>query len=121
LDHPNIGVVHDIGETSTGRLFIIMGYYDGETLQRRNQRQGLSVDEAVGIAEQIAGALAAAHQKGIVHRDVKPSNILVTKEGTVKLLDFGSAKLADSRLARPTDPASPPSDAAVRGTIPYMS
>ena len=112
LDHPNIGVVHDIGEAAAGRLFIVMAYYEGETLERRNQRGGLSIQDALALTRQIAGALAAAHQNGIVHRDVKPSNILITRDGAAKLLDFGIAMLAGSTLAR---------DGAVVGTVAYMS
>jgi eukaryotic-like serine/threonine-protein kinase len=112
LDHPNIGVVHDIGETAAGRLFIVMAYYEGETLERRNQRGGLSIQDALALTRQIAGALAAAHQNGIVHRDVKPSNILITRDGTAKLLDFGIAMLAGSK---------PPKDGTVVGTVAYMS
>jgi eukaryotic-like serine/threonine-protein kinase len=112
LDHPNIGVVHDIGEAAAGRLFIVMAYYEGETLERRNQRGGLSIQDALALTRQIAGALAAAHQNGIVHRDVKPSNILITRDGAAKLLDFGIAMLAGSTPAR---------DGAVVGTVAYMS
>jgi serine/threonine protein kinase/Tfp pilus assembly protein PilF len=112
LDHPNIGVVHDIGETSAGRLFIVMAYYEGETLERKSERGGLSVEEALDVAGQIANALTAAHRKKIIHRDVKPSNILLTRDGTAKLLDFGIAKLADSQAA--TEGATP-------GTLAYMS
>jgi serine/threonine protein kinase/tetratricopeptide (TPR) repeat protein len=112
LDHPNIGVVHDIGETATGRLFIVMGYYDGETLERKNRRGRPSIEETLDLTTQIARALAAAHQKGIVHRDVKPSNILIARDGTAKLVDFGIAMLAGSKPAR---------NGAVAGTPAYMS
>ena len=112
LEHPSIGVVHDLCETAAGRLFIVMGYYEGETLERRNQRGGLSIHDALALTRQIASALAAAHQKGIVHRDVKPSNILIARDGTAKLLDFGIALLAESTPAR---------DGAVVGTVAYMS
>ena len=112
LDHPNIGVVHDIGQTAAGRLFIVMGYYDGETLEQRNRSGRLSIQEALALTKQIASALAAAHQKGIVHRDVKPSNILIARDGTAKLLDFGIAILAGSTSA---------GESAVAGTVAYMS
>ena len=112
LDHPNIGIVHDVGETTTGRLFIVMGFYEGETLERKNQRGRLPIGEALELTKQIASALAAAHQKGIVHRDVKPSNVFVARDGTAKLLDFGIATLAGSESAR---------DGGVVGTLAYMS
>ena len=112
LDHPNIGVVHDIGETSAGRVFIVMGYYEGETLSSKKERGEVSVREALDVVKQVANALSSAHQKGIIHRDVKPANILVTSEGTAKLLDFGIAKAA---AAKPTREGGAP------GTVAYMS
>jgi serine/threonine protein kinase/tetratricopeptide (TPR) repeat protein len=112
LDHPNIAVVHEIGETEAGRLFIVMAYYEGETLERKNKSGGLSMPEVLDVAQQIGSALAAAHGRGIIHRDVKPSNILITKDGTAKLLDFGIAKLAHSKET---------GKAAALGTLAYMS
>lgn len=112
LDHPNIGVVHDIGETRAGRVFIVMGYYEGETLGSKKERGEVSVREALDVVKQVATALSAAHQKGIIHRDVKPANILVTSEGTAKLLDFGIAQAPD---AKPTKERGAP------GTVAYMS
>jgi serine/threonine-protein kinase len=112
LDHPNIGVVHDIGRTGEGHLFIVMAYYEGETLELKNERCTTSVREAVDVVAQIASALVAAHQKGIIHRDIKPSNILVTTGGTAKLLDFGIAKLTDSNVTE---------ESVAAGTIAYMS
>jgi eukaryotic-like serine/threonine-protein kinase len=112
LDHPNIAVVHDIAETDGGRLFIVMAYYKGETLALKNEHASLSSADALDVVTQIADALSAAHQKGIIHRDVKPSNVLVTPEGIAKLLDFGIATVAEANVAR---------EAAIPGTVAYMS
>jgi serine/threonine protein kinase len=103
LDHPNIATVHEIGETDAGRHYIAMAYYDGETLKEKLTREGaLPVDEAVGYAIQIAEGLQRAHAAGIVHRDVKPANVIVTGRGTVKLVDFGLAQMVErSRLTNP--------------------
>ncbi len=101
LDHPNICNIHEIDETNEGRIFIAMACYEGEVLQSLIERRELGLAGAVGIAGQIAKGLEKAHEKGIVHRDVKPANILVTNDGLAKILDFGLAKLAtQSRLTR---------------------
>jgi serine/threonine-protein kinase len=112
LDHPNICTVHEIGETDDGRLFIVMPLYEGETLNLRIARGALAPAEAVQVAVQVARALANVHARGIIHRDVKPSNVMITAGGVVKLLDFGIAKLAGVSL---TGAAAPP------GTMSYMS
>jgi eukaryotic-like serine/threonine-protein kinase len=112
LDHPNVCTVHEIGETDDGRPFIAMALYGGETLKDRLDRGTLREEEAVDIAVQIARGLAAAHAHGIVHRDVKPGNVMLTTGGTVKLLDFGLARLADSTFTRP---------GVTPGTVAYMS
>ncbi len=94
LDHPNICTIHEIDETEDGRLFIVMAYYRGETLDKKIDRGPLAMDDAFDIAIQVARGLARAHELGIVHRDVKPANILLTEDSTAKILDFGLAKRA---------------------------
>ena len=92
LDHPNVATVLDIGESSGGRLYIAMPRYEGETLAERLEGGPLPRDEALEIARQLALGLGAAHGRDIVHRDVKPSNVILTPDGTAKLLDFGLAR-----------------------------
>lgn len=111
LDHPHIATIHEIDRTDDGRLFITMTYYEGETLRARLARGPLSVDEAVRYASQLADALGAAHARGIVHRDVKPENVVLTARG-VRLVDFGIAKVSGQDGHRAAVPA---------GTVAYMS
>lgn len=94
LDHPNVATIYEAGETEGGRAFLALAFYEGETLQQKLENGPLPLPEAVAIARQIARGLAAAHRQQIVHRDVKPSNIVVLPDGTVKLLDFGLAKMS---------------------------
>ncbi|MFQ5641084.1 MAG: protein kinase, partial [bacterium] len=96
LDHPRIGTIFDIIETDDGQMYIVMAYYEGETLGKKMKRGPVQLEEAFGLVLQVANGLAAAHEKGIVHRDIKPANIIITKEGFVKIVDFGLAKLGDS-------------------------
>jgi serine/threonine protein kinase/tetratricopeptide (TPR) repeat protein len=100
LDHPNICTVHEIDETAEGRTFIAMACYEGESLKSKIERGPLRLDEALDIAVQIAQGLTKAHSQGIIHRDIKPANILITKDGLVKIVDFGLAKLAGMKLTK---------------------
>ncbi len=114
LDHSNIATVYDIGEVD-GELFIVMALYEGETLQQRLEKGRLPVDEAVGILKQVTLGLEVAHRAGIVHRDIKPANILITGARTVKILDFGVAKLLGESQAQLTQVGQQ------IGTMLYMS
>jgi serine/threonine-protein kinase len=113
LEHPNLCTVHDVGESEDGRLYLAMPFYEGETLRERIARGPLPIADAVDIAAQVARGLALAHAQGVVHRDVKPSNVFITTDGDVKLLDFGIAKLAGVTLTE--------SLAGPLGTVAYMS
>ena len=112
-DHPNICTIHDIGTTDDGQLFIVMAHYDGQTLKKRLESGPLGVDEAIDIAAQIGEGLAKAHAQGVIHRDVKPGNLMLTEDG-VKILDFGLAKFADARLKLTLE-------GSTIGTIAYMA
>jgi class 3 adenylate cyclase/tetratricopeptide (TPR) repeat protein len=113
LDHPAIATIHAIEETKDGELYIVMAYYEGETIAARLARRGaIPVGPTLELALQAADGLARAHEQGVVHRDVKPANLMVTAEERVKVLDFGLAKVEDVRL---TDAGT------TLGTPAYMS
>jgi hypothetical protein len=123
LNHPNIVAVYDTGQ-STGAPYIVSELLQGETLRHRMASGGLGVRKAVECAVQIAHGLAAAHERGIVHRDLKPENLFLTKDGLVKILDFGIAKLErpDERTAgTDIETAAPTSAGTLLGTLGYMS
>ena len=113
LDHPNICTIHEINETDDGQLYLVMAHYEGETLQERIARGPLPLDDAISIATQVGTGLSKAHSAGIVHRDIKPANLMVTTDGTVKILDFGLAKLAGTEGLTQTG--------TTLGTVAYMS
>ncbi len=113
IDHPNICTVYEIGQTDEDRLFIAMACYEGDVLKKIIEKGPLPLDTAVDVAVQVAQGLSKAHEKGIVHRDVKPANILITTDGVVKILDFGLAKLRGmSKVTR---------TGSTVGTAPYLS
>src|SRR2546425_4339563 len=125
LSHPNILAVHDIGQQD-GSPYIVSELLDGATLRERLRSGPIPVRRAIEYAQQIAGGLAAAHDKGIVHRDLKPENIFITNDGRVKILDFGLAKLTESSAAGNSGTNTPTVEAgtepgAVLGTMGYMS
>jgi len=112
INHPNVCTIHEIDASDDGHLFIVMELYEGDTLEERMEFGRLKFREALPIALQIARGLGRAHESGIVHRDVKPSNIVILPGGTVKILDFGIAHIEDG---------SPHDTQALAGTIAYMS
>src|SRR6266581_537309 len=125
LNHPNILTVYEIGEDHSTH-YIASELIEGETLRQRLTRGRIEVGDAVDVAIQVASALAAAHETGIVHRDINPGNIMLRRDGYVKVLDFGIAKLAEQEL-----PVTMPKDeslllvetnlGSILGTVPYMS
>ena len=124
LNHPNILVLHDVG-THDGTPYLVTELLEGETLRERLDHGALSPRKAIDIALQIARGLAAAHERGLVHRDLKPGNLFVLRDGRVKILDFGLAKLtrpepAEGGVTRPT--ATVDTDrSVVMGTAGYMA
>ncbi len=121
LNHPNVCTVYDIGEQD-GRPFLVMELMEGQTLKERIAERPLSNEQVLDIIIPILEALEAAHRAGIVHRDIKPANIFLTRQGPVKILDFGLAKSAGAELAeRPFDVESLTAPGTTVGTISYMS
>src|SRR5499426_2160044 len=104
LNHPNIAGIYGL-EESDGVSALVMELVEGDDLSQRIARGPIPIDEALPIARQIADALEAAHEQGIIHRDLKPANIKIRPDGTVKVLDFGLAKLAEPFTAGSSSPS----------------
>ncbi|HZR59236.1 MAG TPA: protein kinase [Terriglobales bacterium] len=122
LAHPNICTIHEVGETE-GELYIVMELVEGKSLRALSADAGLPPESVMRYGAQIASALARAHDRGIIHRDLKTANIVITSEGLVKVLDFGLAKkLGSGILEGPTRSFATIQDASsVSGTLPYMA
>jgi tetratricopeptide (TPR) repeat protein len=110
--HPNICTIHDVEIADDGQLFIVMAYYEGPTLKQRLERGPLPVEEALDIATQLADGLAKAHAQGVLHRDIKPGNLILTEDG-VRIVDFGLATFADAVQLT--------AEGSTLGTAAYMS
>jgi serine/threonine-protein kinase len=111
-EHPHICTIYGVEATDDGQLFIVMAYCEGQTLKRKLENGPLSVNDAIEIATQLAEGLAAAHSRGVVHRDIKPGNLVLTAHG-VKILDFGLARFEGCLQLTATD--------SLIGTVAYMS
>jgi serine/threonine protein kinase/Tol biopolymer transport system component len=127
LNHPNILTIHEVGQSGAIH-YIVTEYVEGETLRERLPRSPFRLREALEVAVQVADALAAAHRAGIIHRDVKPDNIMIRRDRIVKVLDFGLAKLMEDLADLGSADAEAPTRQAIRtnpgivmGTAQYMS
>ena len=114
INHPNVATIYEVGETRDGLPFIVMEYCEGETASQL-AAAGLDAARFLNIARQIADGLAAAHQRGVLHRDIKGANIIVEPGDVVKILDFGLAKVLRANSTTPS------SSGAFFGTVPYLS
>ena len=123
LDHPNICSIYEVAEEN-GANFIVMQYVEGENLASRIRQKSFEFKEALDIGVQVADALTEAHSKGIIHRDIKPQNIMLTARGQVKMLDFGLAKVIANKAVLESEAETQSlltEPGAILGTLPYMS
>jgi serine/threonine-protein kinase len=122
ISHPNVGAIYGL-ERIEGAPYLVLELVEGDTLAERLERGPLSIGEATGVALQVAAALEEAHRRGVVHRDLKPANVKVSREGLVKVLDFGIAKLITRDGADGEAPAAGAATGTgvISGTAPYMS
>jgi non-specific serine/threonine protein kinase len=119
LNHPNIAVIHEIIEQEEGTSYLVLEYVPGQTLAQRIAHKPLNLKETLSIAQQVVEAISAAHDKGVIHRDLKPGNIKITPEGKVKVLDFGLAKASSTQGQSIETTVTQPG--RVIGTPTYMS
>ncbi|MFZ4576119.1 MAG: protein kinase domain-containing protein, partial [Phycisphaerales bacterium] len=130
LNHPGIGAIYGLEEAG-GHQYLILEFVEGVTLADRLERGAIPIEESLTLAKQIAEALELAHEKGVVHRDLKPGNVMVTPDGVVKVLDFGLARTSDASASSTNFPGAPDSPTipinsptipgAIMGTAGYMS
>jgi serine/threonine protein kinase/Tfp pilus assembly protein PilF len=123
LDHPNICAIHEVGEAD-GESFIVMQYVEGETLADRIDKKPLDLRESLDVAVQVADALSEAHSQGIIHRDIKPQNIMLTLRGQAKMMDFGLAKVIQQKSvidSEVTTHSLLTEPGVLVGTVPYLS
>jgi eukaryotic-like serine/threonine-protein kinase len=122
LSHPHICVIHEVGEMGDGRPFLAMEYLEGQTLDVVLQQRRLKIREIVNLGIEVAGALEAAHTRGLVHRDIKPANLMLNQRGQVKVLDFGLAKwFAPDALSAANTSVAQTKTGMLIGTPQYMS
>lgn len=119
--HQNVATIYEVDQTENGEPYIVMEYCEGETLSQRLRRRQLDTPEFLAIAKQITAGIAAAHENGVVHRDLKTANIIIEQNGLVKILDFGLAKLLSRELTPVEAPSFESTSGHFFGTLHYIS